>query len=84
MADPVTDQSVPPQNATPPAVNNADATAVTNAASTPPPVAPSSNAPPPPVAGQDLSDQNAHHSMIGKVFSALAGGKPTGYAQTDT
>jgi len=46
------------------------------------PVASPASAPPAPAAGTDMSG-NKSQSMASKVLTAMMGGKPTGYAQTD-
>jgi hypothetical protein len=76
-------QTAPTPSTLPAAAPGAD---TANSAATLPkagPVASPATQPPAPVAGQDMSDQSKSPNMATKVLSALMGGKPTGYAQTD-
>src|SRR5208282_5852630 len=79
MADaPVPAQNAPAPQPTP--APNIDDQAAAQAPPALPVTAPSG--PPAPAAGTDMSSQKPM-SVAGHVFNAIAGGKPTGYAQTD-
>ena len=74
------ENSVPAQNA--PAPQPAQAPNVTDSSSAPAMPVNTASGPAAPAAGADLSSQKPM-SVAGRVFNAIAGGKPTGYAQTD-